>query len=92
MIAFSLTNTCMSISIIKQMPLGNSPKQKGFSSLVLPKLALDHMSSHIGLAPALVSILLDWAKSKLGRATGAAEKHSNLASCRDRFGATLISD
>ena len=68
------------------------PKQKGFSSLVLPKLALDHMSSHIGLAPALVSILLDWAKSKLGRATGAAEKHSNLASCRDRFGATLISD
>lgn len=55
--------------------------------------ALDHMSSHIGLAPALVSIVLDHlANSKLGRARCAAEKQNNVASQRRRDRATFISN
>ena len=55
--------------------------------------ALDHMSSHIGLAPALVSIVLDHlANSKLGRARCAAEKQNNVAAQRRRDLATFISN
>lgn len=73
--------------------LKNTFRRFVISCSVQSVAALDHMSSHIGLAPALVSIVLDHlANSKLGRATRAAEKQNNVAAQRRRDRATFISN
>lgn len=88
--------SCLSQSgniVVQLFKLKNTFCRFVVSCSVQSVAALDHMSSHIGLAPALVSIVLDHlANSKLGRARCAAEKQNNVAAQRRRDLATFISN